>query len=231
MVPSAVALDEIPEEADATVRPELGIAHDAPIVGTVGRIVAQKAPLDFVRMCAAVHARRPDVRFVMVGDATLEAAGLEAETRAEAARLGVPVLFTGFRDDAPRIAAAFDVYCVPSLYEGLGRAVTEAMASGRPVVATAVNGVPDLVEPGATGLLATPGDPESMARSVLWMLDHPAEAAAMGANGRERVRSHFSTDVMCSALDALYSDLLGQVVPAQSASARTASATGVLRSA
>ncbi len=231
VVPSAVALDEIPEEADATVRPELGIAHDAPIVGTVGRIVAQKAPLDFVRMCAAVHARRPDVRFVMVGDATLEAAGLEAETRAEAARLGVPVLFTGFRDDAPRIAAAFDVYCVPSLYEGLGRAVTEAMASGRPVVATAVNGVPDLVEPGATGLLATPGDPESMARSVLWMLDHPAEAAAMGANGRERVRSHFSTDVMCSALDALYSDLLGQVVPAQSASARTASATGVLRSA
>jgi glycosyltransferase involved in cell wall biosynthesis len=153
------------------------------------------------------------VHFVMVGDATLESAGLEAQTHAEAERLGVPILFTGFRPDAPRVAAAFDVYCVPSRYEGLGRAVTEAMASGRAVVATAVNGVPDLVEPGCTGLLAPPGDPSSMARSVLWLLDHPAEAAAMGAAGRERVRGHFSTEVMCGALDELYSDLVGQVVP------------------
>ncbi len=231
VVPSAVALEDIPEQEDPTVRRELGIPEGAPIVGTVGRIVAQKAPLDFVRMCAAVYAERPDARFVMVGDATLETAGLEEQTRAEAERLGVPVIFTGFRDDAPRIAAAFDVYCVPSLYEGLGRAVTEAMASARPVVATAVNGVPDLVEPGATGLLATPGDPESMARSVIWMLDHPGEAAEMGVNGRDRVRSHFSVDVMCEALDTLYSDLLGQVVPDASPDASTASETGVLRSA
>lgn len=213
VVPSAVALDDIPEDVDPTVRAELGIPEDAPVVGTVGRIVAQKAPLDFVRMCAAVRAVRPDVHFVMVGDATLESAGLEEETRAEAERLDVPVHFTGFRADAPRIATGFDVYCVTSRYEGLGRSVTEAMASGRPVVATAVNGVPDLVEPGCTGLLAPPGDPLAMARTVLWMLDHPAEAVAMGAAGRERVRSHFSTDVMCGALDELYTDLLGQVVP------------------
>lgn len=213
VVPSAVALDEIPETTDPVVRADLGIHDDAPIVGTVGRIVAQKAPLDFVRMCAAVRAVRDDVHFVMVGDASLESAGLEEETRNEAARLGVPVIFTGYRPDAPRIAAAFDVYCVPSRYEGLGRAVTEAMASGRPVVATAVNGVPDLVEPGSTGLLASPGDPEAMARSVIWLLEHPVEAAAMGAAGRVRVRSHFSTEVMCRALDELYCDLLGQPGP------------------
>ena len=102
------------------------------------------------------------------------------------------------------------------------------------VVATAVNGVPDLVEPGCTGLLATPGDPSSMARSVLWLLEHPAEAAAMGAAGRERVRSHFSAEVMCRALDELYSDLVGQVVPetatADKADKRTEGAD-VLRSA
>ena len=213
VIPSAVALDDIPTTTDPTVRAELGIDDGAPVVGTVGRIVAQKAPLDFVRMCAEVHKVRPDVHFVMVGDTTLESAGLEKETHNEAARLGVPILFTGFRADAPRVAAAFDVYCVPSRYEGLGRAVTEAMASGRAVVATAVNGVPDLVEPGCTGLLATPGDPSSMARSVLWLLDHPAEAAAMGAAGRERVRSHFSAEVMCGALDELYSDLVGLVLP------------------
>lgn len=232
VVPSAVDLAQIPSTTDPGVRRELGLADDQPLVGTVGRIVAQKGPIDFVRMCAQVHAQRPEVQFVMVGDTTLESAGLETETRLEADRLGVPILFTGFRADAPRIAAAFDVYVVPSLYEGLGRAVTEAMASGRPVVATAVNGVPDLVEPGATGLLAEPGDPASLARAVLWMLDHPEETARMGAQGRDRVRSSFAPSVMCGALDALYGELLGrpdtQLDPEP---AEAADGAGVLRSA
>lgn len=235
VVPSAVALEDIPHRPDPGVRLELGIPDDVPVVGTVGRFVAQKCPLDFVRMCALVHAVRPDAHFVMVGDATLESAGLEEETWAEAARLGVPIVFTGFRPDAPRVAAAFDVYVVPSLYEGLGRAVTEAMASARPVVATAVNGVPDLVAPGATGLLAEPRDPVSLARSVLWMLDHPREAAEMGVCGRERVRSHFSPAVMCGALDEVYSELLGQVHgPARESAVDTENGavdTEVLRSA
>jgi glycosyltransferase involved in cell wall biosynthesis len=232
VVPSAVELDDIPTSSDPQVRVELGIPADAPIVGTVGRIVAQKSPLTFVRMCALIRAERPEARFVMVGDATLESAGLEEETRREAERLGVPIIFTGFRTDAPRVAAAFDVYVVPSLYEGLGRAVTEAMASGRPVVATAVNGVPDLVEPGATGLLAEPGDPASLATSVLWMLDHPDEALEMGRCGRERVRSHFTREVMCRALDELYSDLLGLAAPAaEHATADSSGTSTVLRSA
>ena len=213
VVPSAVDLDHIPVAPDPAVRTELGVAADAPIVGTVGRIVAQKCPLDFVRMCAAVHAVRPDVRFVMVGDATLESQDLESQTRAEADRLGVPVIFTGFRPDAPRVAAAFDVYVVPSLYEGLGRALTEAMASARPVVATAVNGVPDLVEPGVTGLLAAPQDPEGLAAAVLWMLDHEEQAREMGRRGRERVRVHFARSVMTGALDDLYCELLGLPSP------------------
>jgi glycosyltransferase involved in cell wall biosynthesis len=222
VAPSAVDLAHVPTgpppEA-AALRAELGLDPDRPVVGTVGRIVAQKAPLDFVRMAAHVRRVRPDAQFVMVGDATLESAGLEEETRREAERLGVPVLFTGFRPDAPTVATLFDVYVVPSRYEGLGRAVTEAMASGRPVVATAVNGVPDLVEPGCTGLLAPPGDPGALAADVLWLLDHPQEAAAMGVQGRDRVRGHFTAAVMCRALDELYRDLLGlpDTVPARPA--------------
>lgn len=225
VVPSAVDLDHIPVAPDPAVRSELGLADDAPIVGTVGRIVAQKCPLDFVRMCAAIHAVRPDVRFVMVGDATLESQDLEAQTRSEAERLGVPVIFTGFRHDAPRVAATFDVYVVPSLYEGLGRALTEAMASARPIVATAVNGVPDLVEPGVTGLLAAPQDPEGLAVAVMWMLDHPEEAREMGRRGRERVRVHFARSVMTGALDDLYSELLGLPCPSDGANAPTVSGT------
>jgi glycosyltransferase involved in cell wall biosynthesis len=226
VIPSAVDIDGIPTEEDPAVRQELGIRADVPVVGAVGRIVAQKAPLDFVRMCALVHSRRPEVAFVMVGDTTLESAGLEEETRHEAERLGVPVIFTGFRPDAPRVAASFDVYVVTSLYEGLGRAVTEAMASARPVVATAVNGVPDLVEPGATGLLAPPSDPEALATAVEWLLDHPEEAARMGAQGRERVRGFFAPHVMCQALDQLYGELLG--LPDQQAADSVPAASGVV---
>jgi glycosyltransferase involved in cell wall biosynthesis len=213
-----------------TFRRELGIAADVPLVGTVGRLVAQKAPLDFVRMAALVQQRHPRARFVMVGDTELESRPLEAETRAEAARLGVDVLFTGHRPDAAALVADLDVYVVPSLHEGLGRALTEAMLAGRPVVATAVNGVPDLVEPGATGLLVPPRSPAALADCVSWLIDHPKAAAAMGEQGRNRVRGSFGVDVMCRGLDAIYAELLGSSsAPAPESPAATSSGVAVIR--
>lgn len=213
VVPSAVELDRIPERPDSGIRAEFGIPADAPLIGTVGRLDPQKAPRDFVRMAAIVAMARPDARFMMVGDGSLE-----AETRDLAGRLGLPVVFTGQRPDGPQIASSFDVFVISSLYEGLGRGLTEALASGRPVVATAVNGVPDLVEPGATGLLAPPARPDALARNVLWMLDHPAEARAMGERGRARVRAIFDPPSMCARLDAAYCRLLGLPAPAAGAS-------------
>lgn len=204
VAPSAVDLDDIPEEPDPAVRGELGIPDDVPLVGSVGRLDRQKAPADFVRMAAAVAATHPTTRFVLVGDGELRA---EVEQLAE--RLGVDVRVTGWRPDAARVASAFDVYVVSSLYEGVGRGVTEAMAAGRPVVATAVDGVVDLVLPGATGLLSPPRDPDALAAAVRWLLDHPAEAAQLGKQGRERVRALFAPARMCAVLDEVYSALLG----------------------
>jgi glycosyltransferase involved in cell wall biosynthesis len=212
VVPSSVELDRIPQQPDGTVRDELGIPRDVQLVGTVGRLDFQKAPLDFVRMASLVAASRPGVRFVMVGDGSLEDAA-----RAEAGRQGVDITFTGFREDAARIASAFDVFVVSSLYEGLGRSLTEALASGRPVVASAVNGVPDLVRPGTTGLLTPPADPEALARSVIWMLDHPREARRMGEQGRAMVRAQFQPRIMCALLDEAYRSLLGLPMPAPAA--------------
>jgi glycosyltransferase involved in cell wall biosynthesis len=204
VVPSAVELDEIPSQGDPAIRVALGIPEDAPLVGTVGRLDFQKAPIDFVRMAAAVQRRHPEARFVWVGQGVLL-----AEACAEAERLGVRVNFPGFSRDAAKIAACFDVYVVSSLYEGLGRALTEAMASGRPVVATAVNGVVDLVHSGSTGLLAPPSDPDALAENVVWLLEHPTEATRIGEAARTRVRELFQPDVMCSLIEQTYAELLG----------------------
>jgi glycosyltransferase involved in cell wall biosynthesis len=204
VAPSAVELDTIAATPDPALRAELSVPAGAPLIGTVGRLDTQKAPLDFVRMAARVAETVPDARFAMVGDGPL----LE-QAKAEADRLGVPVIFTGFRSDAPQIAACFDVYVVSSLYEGLGRALTEALASGRPVVATAVNGVVDLVEPGSTGLLAPAADPDALAANVRWLLDHPDEARRMGEAGRKRVRQLFAPEGMCAQIEGTYAQLLG----------------------
>jgi glycosyltransferase involved in cell wall biosynthesis len=203
VVPSGVDLADIPDGFDPACRRALGVPEDTVLIGTVGRIANQKAPLDFVRMAALVHSRYPDTAFVIVGDGPLA-----DEVRQLAADLGVEVRITGWRPDAARLAAGLDVFVFTSLYEGMGRALSEALAAARPVVATAVNGVPDLVEPGATGLLAAPSDPGGLARAVGWVLDHPEEAAAMGRQGRVRVRTAFSQDAMCAAVDSCYRHLL-----------------------
>jgi glycosyltransferase involved in cell wall biosynthesis len=204
VIPSAVELDLIPSGAEPRMRAEIGVPADAPLIGTVGRLDDQKAPLDFVRMAAQVARPFPDASFVMVGEGQLMDA-----SRAEAERLGVDVIFTGFRPDAARIAACFDVFVISSLYEGLGRALTEALASGRPVVATAVNGVVDLVQHGSTGLLAPPADPQALSRAVSWLVEHPGEAAAMGELGATRVRALFHPTTMCALIGQAYAGLLG----------------------
>jgi glycosyltransferase involved in cell wall biosynthesis len=203
---SAVEIGEIPDQAPVGYAAGIGVPEGAPLVGTVGRLDAQKAPLDFVRMAAEVHRRHPEAHFVMVGDGDL------AEATAElAAALDVPIHFPGYRDDVTTLVAAFDVFVISSLYEGVGRALTEALASGRPVVATAVDGVVDVVVPGATGLLSAVRDPAGLADRVCWMLEHPAEAARMGAQASAHVRALFTPARLASTLDEVYSAALGLV--------------------
>lgn len=199
VVPSAIDLAAVGTTPDGSVRAELGLSDEQLLIGTVGRLAAQKAPLDFVRAAAIVHARNRRTTFVMVGDGPLR-----ARVEAQAACLGVPVTVLGERHDAPRLAGAMDVFVVASHYEGLGRALTEAMAAGRPVVATAVNGIPDLVIPHQTGLLVPPGSPSKLAAAILWMLEHPQSAARMGHTGSQRARRLFTPDLMCRLTASVY---------------------------
>jgi glycosyltransferase involved in cell wall biosynthesis len=168
------------------------------VVGTVGRLSECNAPEVFAAAARAVLERRPETELVVVGDGHLRAA-------AEAAAGGdARVRFLGHRDDVPSILPALDVFAFPIRWGGLGRALTEAMIVGLPVVASAVNGVPEVVEHERTGLLVPPDDPRRLAEGVIRLLEDGALARQVGAAARERVVPEFGADVMVRRLEALY---------------------------
>ena len=180
----------------------LGLAPDCPIVGTVGRLSKQKAPLDFVAAAKLVLRQKPGVQFIMVGDGPLVEEVRQAIGNEHRIRL------LGQRDDVPEILSVLDLFVLSSLWEGLGRALTEAMIVGVPIAATAVDGVPELVTHHETGLLSPPGDPARLAENTLWLLDHAEEAQRMSERARERVVPTFSAERMVAQIEALYERLL-----------------------
>jgi glycosyltransferase involved in cell wall biosynthesis len=163
----------------AEARRLLGVPPGMRVVGTVGRLTFQKAPGDFVRAVAALP--RDDVFAVWIGDGELR-----RQTERLAARCGLSgrMAFTGERSDVAALLPGLDVFAMASRYEGLPCAIVEAMTAGLPVVATAVNAVPNVVIAGETGLLAPPGRPELLAGAIGYLLDHPAEAARLAATAR-----------------------------------------------
>lgn len=187
-------------------RAALGVPPDAPVVGTVTRLAPQKAPLDFVRAAARVAKRAPGTWFVMVGDGPLRAA-----VEALAAELGVAgrLVLTGLRSDIPELMAAFDVFALSSLWEGLPRVLSQAMAARLPIVTTACDGCAEAVEDGVNGLQTPPGAPDALAQALLRLVQDPALARQMGAAGQARA-AEFGDRKMVSKIAALYTDLLTQ---------------------
>jgi glycosyltransferase involved in cell wall biosynthesis len=186
------------------VRRSLGVPEDAPLVGVVGRLMPQKAPLDFVRAAAQVHAARPDAHFVWVGDGPLDAAA-----RAEVAASGLSAVFhfAGLRRDIPAVLQAFDLFVLPSHWEGFSLSVLEAMAAGLPVVATDVIGTGEAIAQGESGLLVPKADSPALARAILTILSDPERARAYGAKSRERVAQLFTRERMIGQIAKLYDDV------------------------
>jgi glycosyltransferase involved in cell wall biosynthesis len=198
--------DAVPPATAATrrrARRLLGVPDDVAVIGTTGRLVRQKGPLDMVDAIAALG--RPDVRMVWVGDGAMRR---ETERRIARHGLGDRFLLIGDRDDVPQLLPAFDVLAMSSLWEGLPCSVLEAMSCGIPVVATAVNSVPEVVIPGRTGLLARPDDPGSLARALAFMLDHPEAAARMAAAARAQVADQFLPELLGAELMDVYAGAL-----------------------
>jgi glycosyltransferase involved in cell wall biosynthesis len=171
-------------EAGRRLRLELGIPRAARVVGTVGRLAAQKDPLGMVRAMQELIGRTPDVWFVWVGDGPLRAA-----VESEAARLGIAdrFLVAGVRRDVAAALAAMDVFALSSRWEGLPITITEAMAAGVPVVATAVDGCREIVAEGVTGLLVPPADPVALATAIGRLLQSAELASALAAAAKVQV--------------------------------------------
>jgi glycosyltransferase involved in cell wall biosynthesis len=192
------------DELRRATRGSLGLPPDAPVVGMIGNFKPQKAPLDFVDLAARVAEANPAARFFFAGDGPLRA---DVEARARQHGLGERLLLLGWRRDVPALLGALDVLVLTSLWEGLPRVCPQAMAAGRPIVATDVDGIPEAVVHGRNGRLYAPGDVATGAAHVLELLADEPTRRRYAAAGREAV-DEFDVRHMLADHERLYSALL-----------------------
>lgn len=201
------AINHVPPATPASrseARNKIGIPGGASVVGTVGRLDFQKAPGDVV---AAFARMRSDVHFVWIGSGPLQE---EVKRKVAAAGFGERFHLLGERRDVAELLPALDVFAMASLYEGLPCSIVEAISCGIPVVATAVNAVPEVVVPGRTGLLVPPAKPEQLARAIQHLLEHPDVGGRLAAAARDNLGDRFQVEVLGRDLTETYMSALDQ---------------------
>jgi glycosyltransferase involved in cell wall biosynthesis len=192
----------VDDQARAALRHEWGVSPEALLFGTVARLVPQKSLHTLITAFSHFRKRRPDVeaRLVMVGRGPLE-----ASLRSLAEQLGVSneIIWAGFRTDIPVVMNAMDVFVLSSIFEGFGLVLLEAMAASRPIVATRVSAIPEVVGDGGAGVLVRPETPDDMAMAMIDILS-PDRRRDMGQLGLQRVQEHFRLDDMIDATVKIY---------------------------
>lgn len=201
--PNGVMLERCGEAASAAARRELGLQPGDLVVGSVGRLEPAKGHRFLIDALARLVQRWPRLQCVLVGEGRLL-----AELRQAAEKMGMAgrVIFTGFRGDVMRLMEAFDIFALPSLTEGIPFALLEASASARPIVASRVGGVPEIICDGESGRLTAPADPAQLAAAIDGLLGDPPGAQRMGQRAALNVARNFSMmrmlDVVCEAYGA-----------------------------
>jgi len=205
-IPNGVGIDPIRHPGiSAAIRSELSIPSNAMVVGTIGRLYPQKGHVYLLRAFEKVLRLLDNVVLLVIGKGPL-LPGL----RQEASRLGIAskVYFLGERSDVAHLLQCMDLYVQASLFEGMPNAVMEAMASGKPVVATGVDGTQELIEHGKTGWLVESADAGTLAEMITWVLRNQQQAALVGAAAAGRMAEDFSLEKMVSSFDRLFRHLL-----------------------
>jgi len=178
------------------------------VIGTVGHLAGQKGHRYLLEAMALLTREEPRLGLVIAGDGALR-----TDLEAQAATLGITahVCFTGFRRDILALMQSFEIFVFSSYLEGLGTAILDAMALGKPVVATRAGGIPEVVQEGITGLLVPPRDPWALADAVRYLLGHPEHGQTFGRAGRQRVEQYFTVERMVCRTLQVYAQVLSNV--------------------
>jgi glycosyltransferase involved in cell wall biosynthesis len=185
----------------------LGITPHSRLIATVGRLTEQKGHHYLIDAAQSIVASFPGTHFLFIGEGELSE---ELQCQVRQNRLSDNIHFLGLRDDVPDLLAAVDLFVLPSLWEGMSVALLEAMAAGKPIVATTVSGNLQAIAHGQTGLLVPPGDSRALANAVCQLLSNVAQAQAMGRKAQQVVTSTFSAQRQAEEHMALYHRLLSQ---------------------
>jgi glycosyltransferase involved in cell wall biosynthesis len=196
----------VPAETARATRRQLGLPEDALVVGSIGRLNEQKGHRYLLEAAARVLSAVPAARVLVVGDGDLE-----GPLRDQARALGIAdrVVFAGHRDDVPALLGAIDVFCISSTYEGTPLTLFEAMAAGKAIVSTAVDGCREVIEDGVTGVLVPPRDPQTLALRLQELLADRGRRESL-ARGALRASARYDVRRGVEAMQALYDEVLAE---------------------
>jgi glycosyltransferase involved in cell wall biosynthesis len=200
------------QEPCCTLPEEYGLEPGSQIVGVVARLEPEKGHPTLLEAWPAVLRAVPDAYLLIVGEGTRREA---LEALARQLRIAHRVVFTGRRDDVPAVTAALDVAVLPSYREAQGLSILEALALSRPVVASNVGGIPEMITDGVNGLLVPPHDADALAAAITRLLcDHPF-ADTLGRRGHDMVHDRFCIDLMVDAVQQIYEEGARAVRPTE----------------
>ncbi|MCG2766801.1 MAG: glycosyltransferase, partial [Anaerolineae bacterium] len=185
-------------------RRQFGLTPESQVIGFAGRIEKQKRLDLLLEGYSLILARHPHARLMIIGEGPLR-----PTLEALASSLGIShaVTWTGFRKDIPRVLAAMDLYVQPSSNEGLSLSILEAMAAGKPVIATDVGGASEVVTDGRTGILIPAGSSSAIGAAIADLLDHPEKRSTLAQAARSHVIQEFGVQRMTDAYRHLYETL------------------------
>ena len=202
-----------PQPKNHELLKSFNVPQDCPVIGTVARLSDRKGMhflLDAVKTLA--DEGRHFICFIVGGGGSSSQHKIDIlQQRAETLGISQYLAFTGWREDAAHILSLFDIFILPSLAEALGRSLVEAMALGKPVVASRVGGIPEAVDDGKTGMLVPPQDAPALAKALAFMLDNPEKTEEMGREGRKRAEELFDEEGMNNKICSIYEELLNQL--------------------
>jgi glycosyltransferase involved in cell wall biosynthesis len=204
------------QEPCCTLPEEYGMEPGSQIVGVVARLEPEKGHPTLLEAWPTVLREVPDVYLLIVGEGSRRDA-LEAQARE--LRIAHRVVFTGRRDDVPAVTAALDVAVLPSYREAQGMVILEAMALSRPVIASNVGGIPEMIEDGVTGLLVPPHDAVALANAIVRLLKNHPLADTLGRAGHDMVHDRFCIELMVDAVASIYDEGARVIRPSEVAAA------------